>query len=115
MDPEASAVLHRSLQHNFLRLSRGEGSKLIFEDKSEVIDASGGAAVACIGHGSKKVKEAIAAQLDKIAYCSTAFYTSSACEELCRELVDSTKGQMSRALIVSSGKHAFRPTDHSTY
>ncbi|KAF7533855.1 hypothetical protein G7054_g6739 [Neopestalotiopsis clavispora] len=106
MDPEASAVLHRSLQHNFLRLSRGEGSKLIFEDKSEAIDASGGAAVACIGHGSKKVKEAIAAQLDKIAYCSTAFYTSSACEELCRELVDSTKGQMSRALIVSSGSEA---------
>ncbi|ETS83172.1 hypothetical protein PFICI_05048 [Pestalotiopsis fici W106-1] len=106
MDPEVSAVLHRSLQHKFLQLSRGEKSKLFFEDGSIVIDASGGAAVACIGHGNDKVKKAIAAQLDKIAYCSTAFYTSSVCEELCQELVQSTHGFMTRALIVSSGSEA---------
>ncbi|KAI0177459.1 pyridoxal phosphate-dependent transferase [Pestalotiopsis sp. NC0098] len=106
MDPETSAVLHRSLQHKFLRLSRGEKSRLFFEDGSTVIDASGGAAVACIGHGNEKVKKAIAAQLDKIAYCSTAFYTSRACEDLCQELVSSTHGFMTRALIVSSGSEA---------
>lgn len=103
MDPETSAVLHRSLQHKFLRLSRGEKSRLFFEDGSSLVDASGGAAVACIGHGNEKVKKAIAAQLDKIAYCSTAFYTSRACEDLCQELVNSTHGFMTRALIVSSG------------
>jgi adenosylmethionine-8-amino-7-oxononanoate aminotransferase len=104
MDPKTSAVLHRSLQHRFLRLSSGKKSRLTFENGRTVIDASGGAAVACIGHGDDRVKKAIAAQLDKISYCSTIFYTTNVCEELCQELVNSTHGYMTRALIVSSGK-----------
>lgn len=104
MEPEESAVLHRSLQHRFLRLTGGKGSRLIFENGQSVIDASGGAAVACIGHGDPRVKRAIEAQLDKISYCSTVFYTTDVYENLCQELVKSTHGHMTRALIVSSGE-----------
>lgn len=105
MNPEQSAVLHRNLQHPFLRLIGGKGIRLTFEDGHSVIDASGGAAVACIGHGDTRVKKAMADQLDKISYCSTTFYTTDVCEQLCRELVNSTQGYMTRALIVSSGVH----------
>jgi adenosylmethionine-8-amino-7-oxononanoate aminotransferase len=107
MDAEQSAVLHRSLHHQFLRLARGNKSRLYFEDGRVVIDASGGAAVACIGHADPRVRDAIVRQLDKAAYCLTTFYTTDICETLCQQLVDSTQGKMSRAYIVSSGNEIF--------
>lgn len=104
MDPEDSAVLHRSLRGKSLNLSKGSGIRLFLENGGSIIDASGGASVACIGHGDARVRDAMVAQLDKVAYCATAFYTTGVCEELGRELVDSTNGRMSRAYIVCSGK-----------
>lgn len=44
-----SAVLHRHLHHDFLSLARGEGHYLVMDDGRRIFDASGGAAVACIG------------------------------------------------------------------
>lgn len=44
-----SAVLHRDLHHEFPEVSRGEGNYLILNDGRKVFDASGGAAVACVG------------------------------------------------------------------
>lgn len=44
-----SAVLHRDLHHDFLEVARGEGNHLILKDGRKVFDASGGAAVACVG------------------------------------------------------------------
>lgn len=99
-----SAVLYRNLNTRFSSLLRGKGLFLELDNGLSVIDASGGAAVACIGHGDERVRDAIVAQLDKVAYCSTLFYTADVCEKLCQELVSSTQGHMSRAYIVSSGK-----------
>ncbi|KAI0523636.1 exocyst complex protein exo70 [Xylaria bambusicola] len=101
-----SAVLHRSLKCEFPRITGGEGSYVILEDGRRIFDASGGAAVACIGHGNTRVHNAIIAQLNQISYCSTVFYTTEACERLCQELVASTHGIMKRAYIVNSGSEA---------
>ncbi|KAI0392126.1 exocyst complex protein exo70 [Xylariaceae sp. FL0594] len=101
-----SAVLHRSLKGDFPRIVRGEGRHIILHDGRRILDASGGAAVACVGHGNTRVHKAMAAQLDQIAYCPTVFYTTDVCEELCQELVASTKGAMKRAYIVNSGSEA---------
>ncbi|KAK8011270.1 PLP-dependent transferase [Apiospora arundinis] len=103
---QESAVLYRNLNTRFLSLLRGRGVSLELDNGLSVIDASGGAAVACIGHGDQRVRDAIVAQLDKVAYCSTLFYTADVCERLCQELVSSTNGHMSRAYIVSSGSEA---------
>ncbi|KAI3331385.1 exocyst complex protein exo70 [Ustulina deusta] len=100
-----SAVLHRSLKVDFPRIIGGEGNYVILEDGRRVFDASGGAAVACIGHGNTRVHDAIVAQLKQISYCSTAFYTTGVYEELCQELVNSAPG-MKRAYIVNSGSEA---------
>ena len=59
--------------------------------------------MSCLGHGNARVKKAVTAQMDQVAYCHSAFYGTSAGEELCRMLVDGTEGKMSRALIVGSG------------
>ncbi|KAI1827986.1 exocyst complex protein exo70 [Xylaria intraflava] len=101
-----SAVLHRSLQIGFPRIVGGEGNYVVLEDGRRILDASGGAAVACIGHGDTRVHDAIAAQLKQISYCSSIFYTTDVSEQLCRELVDSTHGVMKRAYIVNSGSEA---------
>lgn len=103
--PYTSAVVHRSLKVDFPRIIGGEGNYVILEDGRRIFDASGGAAVACIGHGNTRVHDAIAAQLKQISYCSTIFYTTDVCEKLCRELVDSTHGVMKRAYIVNSGTY----------
>ncbi|EFX04672.1 exocyst complex protein exo70 [Grosmannia clavigera kw1407] len=101
-----SAVLHRQLHHSFPCVVQGSGSRLVLDDGRSILDASGGAAVACIGHGDRRVVEAAMAQMSQIAYCATTFYTTAACEQLCRFLVDSTDGHMARAYIVSSGSEA---------
>ncbi|KAI1079173.1 exocyst complex protein exo70 [Whalleya microplaca] len=97
MANETSAVLYRSLRYGFPRIVGGQGCYLHLDDGRKILDASGGASVACLGHGNTQVQEAIVAQLQKIAYCSTIFYTTDVCEQLCQALVDSTHGQMKRA------------------
>ncbi|KAK3390862.1 pyridoxal phosphate-dependent transferase [Podospora didyma] len=101
-----SAVLHRDLALEFLPLARSEGNYLILETGRRIFDASGGAAVGCIGWGNERVAQAVAKQVRDAPYCATIFYTTKVQEELCRELVDSTNGSMSRAYIVNSGSEA---------
>jgi adenosylmethionine-8-amino-7-oxononanoate aminotransferase len=96
-------VLHRDLACDFFPLARGEGNYLVLEDGRKIFDASGGAAVGCLGWGNERVARAVMRQMLAIPYCATTFYTTKAQEELCRFLVDSTNGYMSRAYIVNSG------------
>lgn len=100
-----SAVLHRHLATDFLTIERAEGNYIILDDGQRIFDASGGAAVGCIGWGNTRVAEAITKQILAAPYCSTIFYTTRVQEELCRMLVDSTDGHMSRAYIVNSGQY----------
>ena len=69
-----------------------------------LLDATGGAAVSCLGHGHQRVKEAIISQLDVVSYVHSATFATEAAELLAKELVESTGGEMSKAYIVSSGK-----------
>lgn len=101
---ETSAVLHRHLAYDFLAVVKAEGSYLVLDDGRMLFDASGGAAVGCIGWGDERVARAVMAQMMAIPYCTSVFYTTKVQEELCRYLVDSTNGEMSRAYIVSSGE-----------
>ena len=103
-DANVSAVLHRNIHEEMCRVVRGEGSYLFLDDGTRILDAAGGAAVSCVGHGEARVQDAIMTQLKKVEYATTVFYTTDVCERLCKELVDSTDGQMSRAYIVNSGK-----------
>lgn len=49
-----SAVLHRSLHHDPLRVTSAKGHYLHLSNGQRIFDASGGAAVACIGHGNDR-------------------------------------------------------------
>jgi adenosylmethionine-8-amino-7-oxononanoate aminotransferase len=63
--------------------------------------------VACLGHGDKRVIEAMQRQAEEITYCATAFFTTKVCEALCQKLVNTAPQDFSRAYIVSSGTLSF--------
>ncbi len=81
----------------------GEGIHLRLSDGREIIDGSGGAAVACLGHGNRRVAEAIAAQASRMAYAHTGFFTSEPAEALADLLLDGSPGGLSHAYFCSSG------------
>jgi adenosylmethionine-8-amino-7-oxononanoate aminotransferase len=66
--------------------SGGQGIELIAADGRRYIDASGGAAVSCLGHGHPAVVAAIARQAQAMAYAHTSFFTNPP------DLVTLTKG-----------------------
>lgn len=99
-----SAVFHRSLHTDPIPIIGASGNYLHLSTGGKLLDATGGAAVSCLGHGNKRVKEAIISQLDVVSYVHSATFATEAAEKLARELVESTNGEMSRAYIVSSGR-----------
>ncbi|KAK6007281.1 hypothetical protein QM012_006289 [Aureobasidium pullulans] len=102
----SSAVFHRSLHSDPISVVGASGNYLHLSDGGKLLDATGGAAVSCLGHGHKRVKEAIINQLDVVSYVHSATFATEAAEMLARELVESTGGAMSKAYIVSSGSEA---------
>lgn len=102
----SSAILQRNLRNALPRVVGGEGCYLIDDGGRRYLDASGGAAVSCLGHGHPAVAAAIKAQVDKIAYAHSNFFTSEPAEELARNLTEGEPGGLIRAFFVGSGSEA---------
>ena len=85
---------------------RGDGIRLHLASGQTVIDGSGGAAVACIGHGNQRVAAAMAEQAGRMAYAHTGFFTSEPAEALADILLEDEPGGLTHAFFVSSGSEA---------
>ncbi len=101
-----SRVLHRSLREIPPKAIGGEGVWLIAEDGRRVLDASGGAAVSCLGHQHPRVIEAMAKQASQLAYAHTGFFSSEPAEALADRLVGHAPGGLAYAYFVSGGSEA---------
>lgn len=101
-----SSVLHRSLHRQPLQVAYAAGNYITLANGHAILDATGGAAVACLGHGNERVNAAVAKQMSKFSYAHSLFFSSSSSEELAKLLTDSTDGHMTKAFIVSSGSEA---------
>ena len=99
-------MLHRSLRETPPKAVGGEGIWLFREDGRKVLDASGGAAVSCLGHQHPRVLAAMAKQASKLAYAHTAFFSSDAAEELADNLVGHEPGGLGYVYFVSGGSEA---------
>ena len=99
-------ILHRQI-HETLPVAVG-GSGVLLKDSEgrEYIDASGGAAVSCLGHGHPDVQRAIHDQLDKLAYAHTNFFTTEVAEELADTLIAGAPKGLSHVYFVSGGSEA---------
>lgn len=98
-----SRLLHRTLLSDPPLAVGGEGIYLHAANGQRIIDGSGGAAVACLGHGNARVNAAIAAQLARVAYVHTAIFSNAAAEELAETLLADSPGGLTHAYFVSSG------------
>lgn len=85
---------------------RGEGCYLYDDTGKQYLDASGGAAVSCLGHGDQVIIDAVKAQLDQLAYAHTGFFTSQPAEDLADLLIANAPGDLDRVYLVSGGSEA---------
>ena len=106
MSVSKSRVLHRSLRETPPKAIGGEGVWLIAEDGRRILDASGGAAVSCLGHQHPRVLEAMSRQASKLAYAHTSFFSSEPAEALADKLVGHEPGGLGYAYLVSGGSEA---------
>ena len=84
----------------------GEGCYLIDREGRRYFDGSGGAAVSCLGHSNERVREAVKAQVDKLAFAHTGFFTSEPAEALADLLIANAPGDLDRVYFVSGGSEA---------
>ncbi|THH00618.1 hypothetical protein EW026_g1950 [Hermanssonia centrifuga] len=100
-----TAILHRTPWKPLVATS-AEGSYVTLEDGRTLLDAVGGAAVACIGNGHPEVVQAIKAQVDKVSYVYNMQLSNEPAEELARLLVNSGGGGFELCGFVSGGSEA---------
>jgi len=99
-------VLHRSSRITPPLAIGGHGVWLVEEGGREVLDASGGAAVSCLGHQHPRIVEAIKRQADRLCYAHTSFFSNEPAEALAEELVGHEPGGLAQAYFVSGGSEA---------
>ena len=102
-----SHILHRNLGAEPHRVVASKGIRLILESGQEVLDASAGPAVSCLGHSRNDVAQEVARQITEVAYVySGARFTTTVGEELASHLLKDRPGGLSKAIFVSSGSEA---------
>jgi len=99
-------VFHRNPKQTMPVAVGGSGIELIDSNGRRYLDASGGAAVSCLGHGHPRVIEAIKAQVDTLAYAHTSFFTTEVSETLARTLAEAAPGDLNHVYFVSGGSEA---------
>jgi len=99
-------ILHRQLRGLLPTAVGGHGIVIVDADGKEYLDASGGAAVSCLGHGHPDVIAAMHAQIDRIAYAHTSFFTTQVAETLADHLIAHAPSGMSHVYLVSGGSEA---------
>jgi adenosylmethionine-8-amino-7-oxononanoate aminotransferase len=101
-----SHIFPRHTKANLPIASHGQGCYLFDTDGNKYLDASGGAAVSCLGHAHPTVIAALHAQLDSLTYAHTSFFTSEPAERLAQRLVDQAPAGLDRVYLVSGGSEA---------
>ncbi|MEM1384367.1 MAG: aspartate aminotransferase family protein [Pseudomonadota bacterium] len=101
-----SHIFPRRLNGQLPTVAGGDGCYLIDTEGKRYLDASGGAAVSCLGHSATPVIEAAKAQLDAIPYAHTSFFTSEPAERLARQLINLAPAGLDRVYFVSGGSEA---------
>ena len=77
-----SHIFHRQFRPSWPVAVSAQGITLTDAQGRTYLDASGGAAVSCLGHGHPEVMAAMHAQIDRLAYTHTSFFTTEVAEQL---------------------------------
>jgi len=99
-------IIHRSMNTAMPVAKSGRGAYLYDENGKEYLDASGGAAVSCLGHGHRAPIEAIQKQVESLAYVHSGFFTSQPAEQLADKLVALCPEAFGGVILVAGGSEA---------
>ncbi len=102
----ANHIFGRSTKGTLPTAVRGEGCYLIDAAGKRYLDGSGGAAVSCLGHSDAGVRAALHAQLDRLEFAHTGFFTSEPAEALADRLIAAAPEGIDRVYLVSGGSEA---------
>jgi adenosylmethionine-8-amino-7-oxononanoate aminotransferase len=101
-----SHLLHRQLRGSYPIAAEGAGCWITDATGRKYLDASGGAAVSCLGHSHPDVLAAMHAQIDRIAYAHTSFFSTEVAERLADTLIANAPKGLSHVYLVSGGSEA---------
>jgi adenosylmethionine-8-amino-7-oxononanoate aminotransferase len=101
-----SHLLHRQLRGQYPVAAHAKGCFITDASGKTYLDASGGAAVSCLGHGHPDVLAAMHAQIDRIAYAHTSFFSTEVAERLADRLIAQAPAGISHAYLLSGGSEA---------
>lgn len=99
-------IFQRQIKAQMPMAVAGEGVYLIDNEGKRYIDASGGAAVSCLGHGDKEIVRAIQEQAQSLAFAHTGFFTSAPAEELAETLIADAPDGIGWVYFLSGGSEA---------
>jgi hypothetical protein len=99
-------IIHRSLRATPPIAAGAQGVHIFDQSGKTYLDACGGAAVSCLGHAHPDVLAAMHAQIDKLAYAHTGFFTSEVSEQLADHLAAHAPAGLSNVYFVSGGSEA---------
>ncbi len=99
-------VFHRHTQQSYPVAHSGEGCYIIDGEGRRYLDASGGAAVSCLGHDHPAVIQAIKDQLDHLPYVHSSFFTNEPSEALAEHLIARAPAGLTKVYFVSGGSEA---------
>jgi adenosylmethionine-8-amino-7-oxononanoate aminotransferase len=90
-----------------IKLKGAKGLYLITKSRRKILDASGGAAVSCLGHNNYKINKAIINQLNTgLTYHTPAMFKHNKAEALSKKLVISTSNNMNKVILANTGYNA---------
>src|ERR687891_169787 len=101
-----SHVFYRHSNQEYPVAVGGAGIELIDRDGKRYLDASGGAAVSCLGHGHPRVIEAIRNQLERLEYAHSSFFTTEPAEALADHLIAAAPSNLDKVYFASGGSEA---------
>ncbi len=99
-------VLHRHSHADMPVAVGGDGPYIIDSRGNRYLDASGGAAVSCLGHNDAEIIAAIQHQAGRLPYIHSAFFTSEPMEQLGDVMVAGAPQGLDRMYLVSGGSEA---------
>ena len=85
---------------------QGDGVYIIDRTGKRYLDASGGAAVSCLGHSDAKVIKTVKKQVKRLEFAHTGFFSSIPAEALAELLIKEAPGALDRVYLVSGGSEA---------
>ena len=94
-------VFHRSTRGALPAAVAGAGVTIRDAAGKSYIDASGGAAVSCLGHSHPRVIAAMKEQLDQLDFAHTAFFTTPVAEALADALIAHAPAGLDRVYFIS--------------